>query len=553
MAQSKTIQQQMLSIGRKFGILAGVAAISCGVTYIVCQQNYEAVVAELQEQISDLKKKELQAKVTQRVSEQMEDIAFQQKNISDKQREEAVKQSRIADMERGKAEIERGLAQQAQMQAVEAAQQADQMRIIAENQTELATNNMMDAEEARAKADTLFYLSMGNSLAQSALAKGNVATDISRLLSYASWHYTKQFGGDENSDNVYKALLYSSNSIEQVNTTLKGNVRSIEIINIDGAKWTLGITDYGEIILCNDARQHHLFNVENAAFRGMSMMSDNHCAAITSDGQVVVMEFRGARNPQMKVLGTIRLGSGVWRDICYIGKNILVVMSDRSLVWVNGQSMGVKTVSKLNTGLQTLGYESDSGILHLFGANGLHYTASAANSGRCQRSDLTTVKEKITAYFYNKSNGSHLLGTESGTIYIIDKQGRIMNTMSGHAGAITSIKAFNQAIVSTSYDHTMRFWSFASLTSIAESIEFRFEAWPLSFVIDNDSQMIWIGNEAGKVNRFCISASKNALATQALLRREFTQDEWNYYIGKSVPYRTFKKTHPLTPPIKGGE
>ena len=72
-------------------------------------------------------------------------------------------------------------------------------------------------------------------------------------------------------------------------------------------------------------------------------------------------------------------------------------------------------------------------------------------------------------------------------------------------------------------------------------------------MIDNDSQMIWIGNEAGKVNRFCISASKNALATQALLRREFTQDEWNYYIGKSVPYRTFKKTHPLTPPIKGGE
>ena len=73
----------MLSLGRKFGVLAGVAAISCGVTYIVCQQNYEAVVAELQEQISDLKKKELQAKVTQRVSEQMEDIAFQQKNISD--------------------------------------------------------------------------------------------------------------------------------------------------------------------------------------------------------------------------------------------------------------------------------------------------------------------------------------------------------------------------------------------------------------------------------------------------------------------------------------
>ena len=90
----------MLLLGRKYGVLASVAAISCGVTYLVCEQVYEARTAELQEQISDLQKKELQAKVTQRVSEQMEDIAFQQKDISDKQREEAVRQSRIADMER---------------------------------------------------------------------------------------------------------------------------------------------------------------------------------------------------------------------------------------------------------------------------------------------------------------------------------------------------------------------------------------------------------------------------------------------------------------------
>ena len=53
--------------------------------------------------------------------------------------------------------------------------------------------------------------------------------------------------------------------------------------------------------------------------------------------------------------------------------------------------------------------------------------------------------------------------------------------------------------------------------------------------------MIWIGNEAGNMNRFCTSVAKNAISTQSLLRREFTRDEWNYYIGESVPYRTFMK------------
>ena len=541
MSNSANTRKRMLLLWRKYGALVGVAAISCGVTYLVCDQAYEARTAELQEQISDLQKKELQAKVTQRVSEQMEDIAFQQKDISDKQREEAVRQSRIADMERGKAEIERGVAQQAQKKAMQAAEQADQMRIMAVDQKELATKNMIEAEKARAKADTLFYLSMGNSLAQSALAKGSVATDISRLLSYASWHYTKQYGGQENSDNVYKALLYSSNSTEKMYTGLKGNVRSVDIIKIDGARWVLGMTDYGEVILCNDARERWQFNIENAPFRSMAMLSDNKIAAMTSDGLVVVMEFSGARNPRMNVLGSIRIGPGVWKGICTIGKDLLVAMNDNSLVWINAKLMAIKDIIDLNPGLLTLGYEEENGILHVFGTNGLHYTTSSTKSSRYKRSDLKEVKENITAFFHDKQNGSNLLGTESGTIYVTDKNGHVTSTMIGHTGAITSIKAFNRSVVSTSYDHTMRFWSFATAISIAESIEFRFDSWPLSFVVDNDSQMIWIGNEAGNMNRFCTSVAKNALSTQSLLRREFTRDEWNYYIGESVPYRTFMK------------
>ncbi len=536
-----TIQKRMLLYGRKFGVLAGVAAISCGVTYLVCNQAYEARTAELQEQISDLQKKELQAKVTQRVSEQMEDIAFQQKNISDKQREEAVRQSRIADMERGKAEIERGFAQQAQKKAVLAAEQADQMRIMAVDQKEIATKNMMEAEKARAKADTLFYLSMGNSLAQSALAKGSVATDISRLLSYASWHYTKQYGGHENSDNVYKALLYSSNSTEKLNTALKGNVRCVDIIKIDGTRWILGLTDYGEVILCNDAGVIRYFTVDNVPFRSMAMLTNGRMAAMTSDGMVAVLEFSGARIPQMKVTGMIRLGTGVWKDICAIGKDMLVATSNKSLTWINARLMAIKDIVSLESGLHALGFEEETGMLHIFGTNGLHYVVSASNSNKCKRSDLKGIKELVTAFFHDKHNGTNILGTETGVIYVTDKGGNIISTMTGHTGAITSIKAVNNSIVSTSYDHTMRFWSFAGMASIAESIEFRFDSWPLSFVVDEDSQMIWIGNEAGNMNRFCTSVTKNALATQALLRREFTQDEWNYYIGKSVPYRTFMK------------
>lgn len=540
MGSSSSKQQRIASFGRKFGMMAVAVAIGCGVTYILCQQGYEARIAELQSRISDLQKKELQAKVTQRVSEQMEDIAFQQKTISDMQREEAVKQSHIADMERGKAEIERGLAQQAQRKAVYAAEQADSMRVVAEMQSELATNHMIAAEKARAKADTLFYLSIGNSLAQSALAKGSVATDISRLLSYASWHYTREYGGSENSYNVYKALLYSSSSIERLNTPLKGNVRDVEMMKIDGAIWTLGITDYGEIILYNNAGEYRKFDIDNAPFRDMALLSPYSCLVLTSYGRVLALEFADAKSPKMRVVGDTQLGPGLWKKMCAVDKGMFAVISDDRLVWLNGKAMSVKAEHQLASGLSAVGVESKN-VVHVFGTNGRHYISSLSSVRQYQEANLTAVKEQVTSYFHVQANDFHILGTETGTIYVIDKNGRILNTMMGHTGAITSVKASSEAVVSTSYDNTMRLWSLASMASMAESMEFTFDSWPLSFTVDGTSQMIWIGNEAGGLSRFCISAAQNALATRNLLRREFTKDEWNFYVGESVPFRTFMK------------
>lgn len=540
MPLQKKLLNNILSNGRKVCMALGAVAISCGATYLLCQKSYEEEIAELQKQIAELQKKEMEARVTQRISEQMEDIAFQQKSLSDKQREEAIKQSKIADMERGKAEYERGLAQQAQQQALLAAEQADRMRLVAENQSELATKNMIAAQEARAKADTLFYLSMGNSLAQSALAMGNTSTDISRLLSYASWQFTEQYGGDVNSSNIFKSTLKSSNSMERVSNMFRGSVRIIEVIKIDNLHWTLCITDYGEICLFNDALEHRLFNIDSAPFRSITRLKGNKCAAITSDGRIITMEFTDGKNPQMKLLKETRLTDGLWKVIsCTDDKSTLVAMNDNSLVWLDSSTLTVKKVTPLSKGLSTMGYDRKSKLFHIFGTKNTHYIATGPDD--CRRADLTKVKERVTAYYCDQQNGNHLLGMESGKIHIIAPDGRVLNTLTGHSSAITSVKIYNGTAASTSYDHTMRFWIFNNNYTRAESTEFTYSTWPMSFAMDRASETIWIGNEGGEISRFCISTAKNAIATQKLLRREFTQDEWEYYVGKSVPYRTFMK------------
>ena len=64
----------------------------------------------------------------------------------------------------------------------------------------------------------------------------------------------------------------------------------------------------------------------------------------------------------------------------------------------------------------------------------------------------------------------------------------------------------------------------------------------MTFAIDEKESVIWVGNEGGNVNKFCFSVFKNASATQALISREFTTAEWQFYIGDAVKYRTFGTT-----------
>lgn len=530
------IKHVLATFSQRFGAMAIVAVASSAITYYVCQQESANTIAELRDKIADLEKMAFKSTVMQRESEQMEEIAFQQKSLSDKQREEAVKQSHIADMERNHAQLEQGLARKAEYRAVRSARQADSMRVVAEGQTALATKNMMEAERARAEADTLFYLSMANSLAQSSLAMGTTSSDLSRLLSYAAWTYNKEYGGESSQVNIYKSLLYSSESVHKVTTQLNGSVRDVDMVNIGGSNWMVGLTDYGELFYCNEADNLRAYRVGDYAFRDMVRVGTNKIIALSSDGAVV--EFN-ADGEQPMVIRQTALGQGVWKHICKLNDGTLAVMSGDKVMWLDGSTLETKSQTRLHVGMLTMGYESATNTLHLFGQNKVHYVS--VKEGEAVEMDLTSITDNVTAYAYDTRYNTHVLGTETGRIYIVDNNGKIINTLSGHSGSISALSAQKDAIVSTSYDKTMRFWSLDSRYTFAESMEFPIGKWPLSFVVDEKSQNIWLGCDGGGLSRFCISAERNAASTQSLLSREFTQNEWDFYLGRNVPYRTFMK------------
>lgn len=533
------IKGKILNMSRQVSVPVIAAAMASAATYFVCDSIRNEEMEALQDKIAELEATAKEAKVTQRISEQMEDIAFQQKSISDKQREAAENQKKIADIERGKAEIERGLAQAAERKALASAEEAEQMRRLADEQREEAVRNMKAAELARAQTDTLYYLSLGSTLAQSAMSFGNNVSNLSRLLAYSSWYYTTQYGGDEYDEAVFKAILFSSGNIERINSVLKGNVRALRVVDIDKGRCALGVTDIGELFCFNTKSIRRLFTAGNFNFRDMDVADNEVFVTITSDGIVNTFGYESmAKNMPKERLKVQLHGSSQWRKIRKLkNHDAFIAISDTKVIWLDAKTLDVIAEQPIKGDPTTIGFEND--IIHIFGKDNTHYISD--KPGIIAQLPLSNIDMRITAYHYIESYNYHVIGTENGDIHIIDNEGNITATLTGHEGGITALGDTQNFIVSTGYDRRLRYWDISNGKSIIANFTVAFDKWPLTFVIDQEEAMIWIGNSDGHVNRYCINPTMNAQSTQALITKDFTKAEWDRYIGPLVPYRSFMK------------
>lgn len=531
--------------GLRTGLLIlSVAVVSSGVTYHIADNVTQGRIAELQKQIAEHEKKEKEALVTKRISEQMEDIAYQQKIVSDKQRERAEEQSRIADLERGKALIERGLAQAAEHKARQSAAQADSMRLLAESQTVIAMNNMIAAENARAQADTLYYLSLGRSLAQTSLSRSiNESSDLSRLLAYASWYYTKKYGGDVMQQDVYHSIIRASGSMVIDGGNFNGNVRVVKNINMEGKHTLLAVTDYGEIILWQ-GDDHRLYNIDNTNYRDAVIDAKGSIAYLLSNnGALRILDYSNAfaitGNAGVSVLRQMQLPDDVWKKLIDAGPNQFIAVGENTIAWVDINTMTVtNTVAVPN--ISTAGMENKT--LHIFTSDKHHYITDVP--GKVTPNDFNLVMGKVSDYYFSKTEHYHVLGMDNGTIYVIDSNGRILKELTGHTSAITKIELYDNVLVSTSYDHTLRFWQMNYSSSMITSFVQTMDRWPLTFDLDKERMILWTGTQDGYLPHFCVDIEQNANDVRSLLDREFTPDEWSYYVGSQIPQQYF---------LKGGE
>lgn len=504
-------------------------------------------VSSLLREIEALKAKEREATIVKRVSQQMEDIAYQQKEVSDRQRERAEEQSALAISERERAEMESDAARSAEAKAVLALADAEQQRTIAEQQSAIAIHQRDEAQLAKSISDTLNYRSLGRSLGNSSRTKyeaGN--TDQAALLAYTSWYFLDRYKGNTYLEESFKAVQNVSNSIQQFSLPRFSSVNAT--LFIPETDECIVATGYGEIYLLHSTPKgiasRILLNDKMFDFRDVVVV-DKTIYALSYNGHICRLTLSG--NMEYMPVG----GDGFNRVI-YLGNSTLLLVARDRVEWFDIERKRVLAIKELPSTVSSVCQCDD--VTELYFTDHTRYQLLADRTLKKCKPQLEGL---ITCCYYDQQEKSIYLGRSDGLIRSIPPSQRYTDLVA-HSSAIISMDIMDGILLSASYDQTFCVWNlprlFHPLDENMDSetkkkltprewllpVTYKYKGWPKSVTFDRKSRMAWIGVSNGLVLRMSVSADDMAARLLKQLKRNFSTDEWNEFLGVTIPYIKFK-------------
>lgn len=506
---------------RKAGILLLAVSLLTGTFatgVIWSEQRQKQRIGYLEQELTATRDREKDAIIIRRISGQMEEIAGQQKELSDLRRKQAEQQATENYRMKLRVETEWKRAVEAQEEAERAYSMADYQKILAEER-------QIQAEQAKRMADTLAYLTLGRSLASQAATLYHTGGDtLASLLAYGAWYFTQKYKGDTSMPTIFNALsLISGQPATWQQHT--GGIRAIAIKQKGDTLYTFG--DYGTVIRWekNNLNGFHTeISAQNSKwdFRNIYTNNKNTIFALSFNEEII-----GISDNRIK---TAHINTGSCSQIMQSPENDFWILTNQGMLCRTDGSPALH-IDSISTILPL-----DS-ILYIGKSNGDLLRVNLSEKKTTYIGCFHPVK--ITALAHNEHTDEMAIGYADGMIGVYTLKKKLQKLI-GHRSAITAMTFCKNRLYSCSYDCTLRSWNTATERpeplTVLESTE-----WMLSLAASPEGKWIFAGDAGGTLYRFSVSPEEMATQIHGRLTREFTPEEWNYYIGKNIPYETFKQ------------
>ena len=503
--------------------------LSATVAGVIIHRSDRERIRELESLVGELRNQQKKTMVSSRVSKQMEKIAYGQQVLSEERSQEAVRQSEIAQAATLRSEMERRKAVQAKAAAEYSAQEAQESYQMAERQRKEANEQRRQAEKAKMTADTLNYISLGRtlgSLSYSIYRTGD--TEMGNMLAYASYLYTHDYGGNLYSSSIFPALTQSSGG-KQSWSVHEGSISGVDFF--PNGKQLLTVSTHGEMTISElhqgKLNSRSLFRNKNYCFRDAFASMSGRSYAISHTGHLVV-----AGGGKAKIIPLDFLTRPFRMEIMVRDRQLLII-GERNLALLDLDNDKIVTSRQLDFNV-VCAWRRDNKPL-LFDDRGRMH---AVNSIDDMTDEKVPVSGKVTSFASNPKEGLAAYGTSDGTIYLTDRQGRI-HRLVGHLSQVTKLKFNGRRLYSSSYDRKLLFWVIGENQNKPITL-LQANSWLADFTFDEPQNCIWTGESNGMVTECLISLPLISQRLRNNIKRDFTRDEWDYYVGKGIPYRKLK-------------
>ena len=494
------------------------------------RQRHGERINELETQLNVLREQAKQSAIDRRVSKQMEEIAFGQQALSEERSQEAIRQSEIAqemtlrsEEERKKALEAQGIAELSANEAMNAYQMVERQRMEADDQRQ-------KAEHAKLVADTLNYISLGRTLGSQSYSLYQTGDkETGTMLAYASYLFTNDYGGNLYNPNVFQALTQAAGS-RRYWSIHNGSISRIDNTGKDGRLLT--VSTYGEIfvhrIQGGQLQTTRLMSDKNYCFRDVYATKGGKVYAVSHTGHLVVIDGKSIR-----IIYFEHVARPFSLQYMNDGKQLLVI-GVNSIALLDTASDKVIGTRQLNYTVASTGRRDYKPLL--FDNRGHMHLVTTLDD---ITNEKVPVSGQVTAFASSKNEHLTAYGMADGTVWLTNASGKTMK-LAGHLSQITRLKLNGRRLYTSSYDGKLLFWM-TSEAQIKPLTLFQSSSWLTDFTFNSDKNYIWTGEYNGTVSEYLISLPVIAQRIQQNIKRNFTQEEWNYYVGKGIPYRKVKE------------
>jgi hypothetical protein len=530
-------QKRQLRMTRLFAMVLGSAAIVALGLFIWTRELQ--VTAEKESQRAETQRLLAEAKTTeaQHQSEKAEKAALE----ADEQRKVAEYQTQIAERERLEAE----------RMAAEARKQTD----LANTQRILALKNEKDAneqkdqaeiqkqlaEKAREEAFQRRMLTTARSMAVKSLQASN-DPDLSALLAYQAFDFNSKYAGQMNDVDIYsglyQALKVSLGNNFNVYAGHNDAVRSVHFI--PGTNTFISAGNEGRILKWDVDDETKKFT---SISEGRNLIEQ---ILVSPDGELLICAENNAgitlfnlKNENLPPI-TYRGSDPNIRTMAVTpdSKNLFTAGTSGSIDYWELKTGEYKQFANTPSKINTLALSPD-GVMLASGTNDgkivLWKTKGETSSINIYKDSLNPVQCLAFAPDYSYLTA----GTLKGEILIFNTSNfELLRTLSKHKARITelSFSPDGKTLASSSFDSNILFWNMLDLTSPPIQLEDH-SGFAFTVAFNSDGKHVVSGSSEGSrlISR---PAYSNLLADHIcrLVKRNFTEEEWNIYVGTDIPY-----------------